>query len=120
VITGLHILTFSTDPAADRAFLRDVLGWNYVEDTGSGPGWLIFKTPVSELGVHPAEQPAGAELSLMCDDLDSTLAEFAAKGVVAGPVREASYGRFTSITLPSGAQLGLYQPAHKLAITLDS
>jgi predicted enzyme related to lactoylglutathione lyase len=118
-MTGLHILTFSTDPAADRAFLRDVLGWSYVEDTGSGPGWLIFKTPVTELGVHPGEQP-GAELYLMCDDLDAAIAELAAKGVTAGPVRDARFGRLTSIALPSGASLGLYQPAHPLAIDLDS
>ncbi|WP_425955641.1 VOC family protein [Xylanimonas sp. McL0601] len=118
MITGLHILTASTDPAADRAFLRDVLGWSFVEDTGSGPGWLIFKTPVAELGVHPAAESSGAELYLMCDDLDATIAELAGKGVVTGPVRDARFGRLTSIPLPSGASLGLYQPSHALAITL--
>jgi predicted enzyme related to lactoylglutathione lyase len=118
MIIGLHILAFSTDPAADRAFLRDVLGWPCVEDADSGPGWLIFKTPVAELGVHPADTPAGADLYLMCDDLDATLADLAAKGVAAGPVRDARFGRLTTISLPSGATLGVYQPAHPLAVTL--
>ncbi len=115
MILGLHILTFSTDPAADRAFLRDVLGWPYVEDD---PGWLIFKTPLTELGVHPADQPAGADLYLICDDLDGTVLELAAKGVDCGEIREAGFGRLTTIPLPSGASLGLYQPSHPLAIGL--
>ena len=118
MITGLHILTASTDPAADRAFLRDVLGWPYVEDSASAPGWLIFKTPVSELGVHPAEQPSGAELYLMCDDIGTTVAELAAKGVTTPPVTEARFGLLTRITLPSGATLGLYEPRHPVAIDL--
>jgi predicted enzyme related to lactoylglutathione lyase len=118
MMLGLHILTFSTDPAADRAFLRDVLGWPYVVDAGSEPDWLIFKTPVAELGVHPADKPTGAELYLMCDDLDAAIAELAGKGVECGPVRSAGFGRFTAIPLPSGASLGLYQPEHPLAVTL--
>jgi predicted enzyme related to lactoylglutathione lyase len=120
MIVGLHILTFSTDPAADRAFLRDVLGWPSVEDTAGAPGWLIFKTPVTELGVHPAEQPSGADLYLMCDDLDATLADLTAKGVTTTPPQQARFGRVSAITLPSGASLGLYQPSHELAIHLPS
>ncbi len=118
MIIGLHILAFSTDPAADRAFLRDVLGWPYVEDADSEPGWLIFKTPVTELGVHPAEAPAGADLFLMCDDIGATVRELAAKGVDTTPVQERGFGLVTNLTLPSGATLGMYQPKHPLAVTL--
>ncbi|GIG23686.1 hypothetical protein Cch01nite_44100 [Cellulomonas chitinilytica] len=116
MITGMHVLLPSGDPAADRAFLRDRLGWVWVEDAASGDGWLIFRLPPAELGVHPgASAPLGqgATLYLMCDDLDRTLAELAGRGVVPdGPPREAGYGLVTSIALPSGATLGLYEPHH--------
>ena len=42
MINGMHALIYSTDPEADRAFLRDTLGWSFVEDH---PGWLIFRLP---------------------------------------------------------------------------
>jgi hypothetical protein len=115
VINGLHLLLYSQDAAADRAFIRDVLGWPAVEDA---PGWLIFKTPVSELGVHPTDGPPTSELHLMCDDLSATAAELAAKGVPIGEVSEQPYGIVTTVTLPSGARLGLYQPRHALAVDL--
>jgi catechol 2,3-dioxygenase-like lactoylglutathione lyase family enzyme len=115
VINGLHLLLYSQDAAADRTFLRDVLGWPFVEDE---PGWLIFKTPVSELGVHPTDGPPVTELHLLCDDIQATVAELSAKGVPVGEVSERSYGTVTTVTLPSGATLGLYQPKHALAIDL--
>ena len=115
MINGLHLLLYSQDSEADRAFVRDVLGWPSVEDF---PGWLIFKTPVSELGVHPTDGAPFAELNLMCDDLQATVAELSAKGVPIGEVSEQSWGTVTTVTLPSGATLGLYQPKHALAIDL--
>lgn len=84
MITGLHVLLPSDDPAADRAFLRDWLGWPWVEDAASGDGWLIFGLPPAELGVHPGASGLlghGATLSLMCDGLDATLADLARRGV---------------------------------------
>ena len=77
VITGYHSIIYSDDPEATRAFLRDVLGWGHID---AGGGWLIFKTPPSEVGVHPTKGPEGqtwaevphAQVSLMCDDLDAT------------------------------------------------
>lgn len=112
---GLHLLLSSTDPDADRAFLRDVLGWPAVE---AGPGWLIFKTPPTELAVHPADEVGGLEAFLMCEDLDRELARLAELGVVTEPIGERRYGRVSSLTLPSGAVLGIYQPTHPLAIDL--
>ena len=114
----MHVLLDSRDPAADRAFLRDVLGWPSVEDPASGDGWLIFRTPPAELGVHPTDGEPAATLHLMCDDVDATVAELAAKGVPTGPVADESYGRVTSLRLPSGATIGLYQPAHPTAYDL--
>src|SRR5688572_9976198 len=53
MITSMHLLIYSDDAPATRAFLRDVLGLPFVEDAGPEPGWLIFGTGRSELGVHP-------------------------------------------------------------------
>ena len=82
MITALHALLYSEDPPATRAFFRDVLGWPYLEDTNSQPGWLIFRSGPSELGVHPNSWTYGGEsttvpihheVSLMCDDLAATM-----------------------------------------------
>jgi hypothetical protein len=118
MIMGLHVLLYSQDPAADRAFLRDVLDWPSVEDVGSEPGWLIFKTPPTELGVHPTEGKPVAELHLMCDDIQTTVADLAAKGVPVSDIVDAGYGLAATLTLPSGAELGLYEPRHEMALHL--
>jgi hypothetical protein len=112
---GLHLLLASTDADSDRAFLRDVLGWPAVE---AGPGWLIFKTPPTELAVHPADQASGLDAFIMCEDLDQELARLHELDVPTGPISVRPYGRVSSLTLPSGAVMGLYQPTHPLAIEL--
>ena len=113
MITSVHVLQYSRDAAADRAFLRDVLGWPSVEDVSSEPGWLIFALPPTELGVHPTEGEPLAELHLMCDDIEATVAELQAKGVeVTGPVEDRGHGVATDVRLPSGATIGLYEPRH--------
>jgi Glyoxalase/Bleomycin resistance protein/Dioxygenase superfamily len=81
VITAVHLLQYSRDPAADRAFLRDVLGWPNVEDVSSEPGWLIFALPPTELGVHPTDAEPVTELHLMCNDVAAAVAELQSKGV---------------------------------------
>lgn len=107
------MLMYSTDATADRAFLRDVLEFGYVEDH---PGWLIFKLPPAEVGVHPTDGAPKHELYLMCDDVEATVAELTARGVpVTGP-RDLDFGILATITLPSGATLDVYQPKHRLAI----
>jgi predicted enzyme related to lactoylglutathione lyase len=52
----------------------------------------------------------------MCDDIDRTVAEFTHKGAVLGPIQERPWGRVTQIKLPSGAELGIYEPRHATAI----
>ena len=125
MINGAHFLLYSTDPDADRAFVRDVLEFPSID---VGHGWLIFALPASELAVHPADAPfvqrhaehdvLGAVLYLMCDDLEKTLAELASKQVGSTPVEQAPWGRFTLISLPSGGKIGLYQPSHPTALNL--
>ncbi|MFI6595175.1 VOC family protein [Nonomuraea sp. NPDC050536] len=117
MINGAHVIIYSRDAEADRAFLRDVLGYPHVD---VGGGWLIFKLPPAEMAVHPTEAAAEAhELYLMCDDLDKTVAELAAKGVTTSPPTQARWGVLTSITLPGGGTLGLYEPRHPTAIDLN-
>lgn len=118
MITAVHNLIYSKDPAADRAFLRDVLGLDRFVDAGDG--WLIFKLPPAELGVHPLEGgPERHELSLICDDVEATAAELAAKGVeLTTPVTDAGFGLVTGLRLPGGGEIQLYQPTHPTAYDL--
>jgi catechol 2,3-dioxygenase-like lactoylglutathione lyase family enzyme len=108
MIYGSHVVVFSADADADRAFLADVLGFEHVD---GGGGWLIFGLPPAEVAVHPADAP-GAELYLMCDDLAAEMQTLADKGVECSTVEEARWGSVTKIRLPSGAEVGLYQPRH--------
>jgi predicted enzyme related to lactoylglutathione lyase len=110
VITGAHAVLFSTDPAADRAFFKDVLGFPSAD---AGGGWLIFRLPPSEAAFHPTDGDPKHELYLMCDDLAATVTELESKGVdVTRPVSDARWGIVTAIRLPSGAELALYEPRH--------
>jgi catechol 2,3-dioxygenase-like lactoylglutathione lyase family enzyme len=110
VITGAHAVLFTTDAEALRAFLGETLGMRSVD---AGGGWLIFALPPAEVAAHPAEEAGRQELYLMCDEIRSTVAELEAKGVeFSGPVNEAGFGLMTSIRLPGGGELGLYEPRH--------
>ena len=116
VIRGAHVILYSADAEADRAFLRDVLGLASVD---SGGGWLIFQLPPSEVAVHPAETSGAAELYLVCDDVDATVAELSARGVAfEGSVSDEGWGRLTTIRLPGGGRLGLYEARHATAFDL--
>jgi catechol 2,3-dioxygenase-like lactoylglutathione lyase family enzyme len=108
MIYGSHVIVFSADAAADRAFLSDVLGFEHVD---AGGGWLIFGLPPAEVAVHPAEV-AGSELYFMCDDLVAEMQTLADKGVHCSAVEEARWGSVTKIGLPGGGEVGLYQPKH--------
>jgi hypothetical protein len=114
MIFGAHLIQYSADPAADRAFLRDVLGFPQVD---AGHGWLIFALPPAELAFHPGSPADGAELYLMTSDLAATASRLQAAGVSCPPPSTASWGQVTRLTLPSGNTVGLYQPSHPMAIT---
>jgi catechol 2,3-dioxygenase-like lactoylglutathione lyase family enzyme len=126
VITGFHSIIYSDDADATRAFLRDVLGWSFVD---AGGGWLIFKTPPAEMGVHPSQSQTGEQwaqvphhqVSLMCDDLSATMAELRAKGVdVDDDIRDEGFGLVTMMRVPAAGEMMLYQPRHDLAYELDT
>lgn len=112
-ITGVHTLLYSSQPDELRAVLRDVFGWDHVDDGG---GWLIFALPPSEMGVHPADGPAH-QISLMCDDLESTMAELSAKGITfSAEPEDQGFGIVTTMVLPGGVEMQLYEPRHTTAI----
>lgn len=114
VITAAHLILNSPD--ADRAFLRDVLGWASVHASGHDDPWLIFRVPPTELGVHPTDGAPSTHLYLMCDDVHATVADLRARGVeVTGEPQDQGWGVVTALRLPSGAEVGLYQPRHATA-----
>jgi catechol 2,3-dioxygenase-like lactoylglutathione lyase family enzyme len=125
MILGTHVLIYTTDPDADRAFFRDVLNFRSVD---IGHGWIIFKLPPSELALHPGDgqfaqrhaghMMPGALVYLMCDDLQATMADLAKKNVVCTEVETANWGIRTTIRMPSGGEIGLYQPTHQTALDL--
>ena len=117
MITGIHALLYSKDADATRALFRDVLGFSTVD---AGRGWLIFALPPAELGIHPADDgEERAELYVMCDNIESTIAELRQKGVeIVRPVADQGWGRVTAIRLPGGGELGLYEPRHPTALQL--
>ena len=126
MITGAHILLYSQDAEADRGFFRDVLGFPFVD---VGHGWLIFGLPPAEAAVHPADGGSvqahgghpllGAVLYLMCDDLHGLLRTLEAKGVHCTEGTEEPWGIKTTLRLPSGGEIGLYQPSHPTALALS-
>ncbi len=112
MITGAHVILFSTDAEADRAFVRDALGMDHVD---AGGGWLIFKLPPSELAFHPADANGATEFYLMCDDVEAEIKRLTAMGRACDPIREERWGRLSRITLPGGGKLSLYEPRHATA-----
>ena len=110
MITGVHAIIFTRDADGVRAFLRDVLELPSVD---AGGGWLIFALPPAELAAHPAEDEGRHELYLMCDDIRATVAELKAKGVdVSDEISDEGFGLMTSVALPGGGELALYEPRH--------
>ena len=89
MITGAHVIVYSKDADADRAFFRDVLNFSSVD---AGHGWLIFALPPAELGIHPAEDKQYHELYLLCDDVNKTIVDLENKGVKCKPVNETRFG----------------------------
>ena len=120
MITAAHAILYADDPDRARAFFRDVLEMPNVDIHG---GWLIFKLPPAELGIHPSGEGSSGghhELFLMCDDIDRTVAELTAKGAeFSTPITEARFGRLTRMRIPGGGEVGLYQPSHNTAYDLE-
>ncbi len=115
MISGAHVIIYSKDADADRAFFRNVLGFKSVD---AGQGWLIFELPPGEAAFHPSEKNGPHELYFLCDSLKSEMAGLAKKGVTCSEVHEERWGSITRIRLPGGGEIGLYQPKHPTALGL--
>jgi hypothetical protein len=112
-ITGAHFVLYTPEADALRTVLGQTLGWRSVD---AGDGWLIFALPPAELGVHPSEQPH-QELTLMCDDIEATSAQLRDKGIeVRGEPQDQGWGITTTLVLPGGVEVLLYEPRHPTAL----
>jgi len=119
MINGAHVVLYTKDPEADRAFFRDVLQLPSVD---AGHGWLIFALPPAEAAFHGLEkndaehsdlpEKAKHELYFMCDDLAATLRDLKKKKVSVSETTEQRWGKLATFTLPSGSKVGIYQPKH--------
>ena len=108
-ITGAHAIIYSTDAEADRALLRDVFKFKHVD---VGGGWLIFGLPPAEVAVHPSDENDRHELYLMTDDIEGFVAEMKQRKIMCDAIQDQGWGLLSSITLPGGGKLGVYQPRH--------
>jgi predicted enzyme related to lactoylglutathione lyase len=116
MIRGAHVILYSTDADADRAFLQELLGLAAVD---AGGGWLILQLPPAEVAVHPADTSGATELYLVCDDIEETVADLEQRGIaVDGPITDQGWGRLATVPLPGGGRLGVYEARHPTAFGL--
>lgn len=109
MISGIHFIMYSKDSKADREFFRDVLELTNVD---VGDGWLIFGAPPSELAVHPGPDNGNHEIYFMSDDIESFIDEMLKRNIACEPIQNQGWGLLTSLTLPGGGKLGVYEPRH--------
>ena len=109
MLIGAHVILYSKDPEADRAFFLDVLGWEHAD---AGHGWLIFRLPPAEVAVHPIMEDERHELYLMCDDIEAFVASMAERGFPCSEIARQGWGDLVTFKLPGGSDLGVYQPRH--------
>jgi predicted enzyme related to lactoylglutathione lyase len=126
MITSTHAIIYAEEAEKARTFFREVLELSHVD---AHDGWLIFKLPPAELGIHPSGDttdprtgaPSGHhEMYLMCDDVETTVAELTAKGVeFTSPIEDRGFGLLTRFRVPGAGEVGLYQPKHATAYELE-
>jgi len=117
MITGSHMVIYTEDAEADRAFFRDVLRMPAVD---AGRGWLIFALPPAEVAFHPCDSNGAHELYLICDDLAATVEALKSEGVHCDPSSDEGWGIVTRVRLPGGGGIGLYEPKHPPASATSS
>ena len=109
MITGAHVVIYSTNPEEDRAFIRDVLKFPNID---AGEGWLIFGLPPAEVAIHPSEVNNVQEFYLLCDDIKELIDQMKSLNVKCSRVQHLSWGLLTKLKLPGGGDLRIYQPFH--------
>jgi predicted enzyme related to lactoylglutathione lyase len=109
VLTGVHIVVYSKDADVDRKFFKEILGFGSVD---AGGGWLIFAMPAAEVAFHPHEENNKHEMYFTCDDIKAEVAALKKRGAQVGEISEERWGTLTTISLPGGGAIRLYQPKH--------
>jgi len=126
MIEAMHALVYSEDPAATRAFFKDVLRLPYVSEgeTDEATEWLIFGSGPSEFGVHPAAGPGGEQwappgqhqLSFVCDDIAATMSELGGRGAeFGGEPSDMGWGIGVPMHVPGSVDILVYEPKHSTA-----
>jgi hypothetical protein len=114
MILGAHVIIYSKDADADRAFFRDVMKYPSAD---AGHGWLIFALPPAEIAVHPSDENDVHELYFMCDNVSAFVRDMEAKKMTCSPIDEQRWGSITRLTLPGGGTVGVYEPKHASPLT---
>lgn len=109
MLTGAHIVIYSRDAKADRIFFKETLGLRSVD---AGDGWLIFAVPAAEVAFHPHDENNKYEMYFLCDDIEAQVAALKKRAVKVGEISEQRWGTLTTISLPGGGTIGLYEPKH--------
>ena len=115
MITGIHAILYSRRAEAMRSFLGDVLKLRSVD---AGEGWPIYAAPPAEIAVHPTSDDPEHELYLMCDDIEATVKALRERGIESSAIADRGWGLLTTLTLPGGETIGLYEPRHASPLTL--
>ena len=118
-IVAAHMLLNTSEPEALRTVLRETFGWDYVEAHDPPNGWQIFALPPAELAVHPSGGDTTHQIAFMCDDIRQTMDELRTRGIEFGgePVDEG-WGITTTMLLPGGVEVMLYQAEHNSPLDL--
>jgi hypothetical protein len=113
MISGAHVIVFSSNANADAAFLRDVMALNHVD---AGEGFLIFGLPPAEMAMHEADAEHGAagktELYFVVESIEKFIAAMQEHSIPCEPVADRGWGLLSGVTLPSGVKLGVYEARH--------
>jgi hypothetical protein len=110
MIVGGHVMLHSKDEKADKTFFRDVLKFPHVD---AGGGFLLFALPPSEFAVHESDENDAHEFYLMCEDMEDFIEAMTEAGVAFEEPANRGWGTLTSIVLPGGGKLGVYEPHHE-------
>jgi catechol 2,3-dioxygenase-like lactoylglutathione lyase family enzyme len=117
MLIGVHVVIYTKDAEADRAFFQNILGFRSVD---AGHGWMIFGVPAAEVAFHPHDQNNKHEMFFICDDLKTEVAALEKRGVRFGEISEERWGSRTKLLLPGGGEVALYEPKHPIALEKPS
>jgi hypothetical protein len=109
MINGAHVIVYSKKPEEDRQLFANLLKLPNVD---VGDGWLIFGLPPSEVAFHPGKNDEH-ELYLLCEDVKAFIAEMKVKKISCTPIQKQPWGSLTSLSLPGGGKIGVYEPRHE-------